>query len=192
MSIAKALLAFQADAPALQRDKINPHLKSKYLSLEALLEDVLPVLNHHGIVLTQWPTFIETETGTRPALRTRIEHAESGDFLEETMLLLPAKEAPQEQGAAITYAKRYALMAALGLSADTDDDAQVKQPSRQRKAPGKISAKQRQDLMAAIREKRLPTDRAQEIVKEVAGVDASEDIPAGMFAGVLRAIRAAK
>jgi hypothetical protein len=49
-------------------------------------------------------------------------HAESGTELRGEMALLPAKADPQGQGSAITYARRYALMAVLGLVADEDDD----------------------------------------------------------------------
>lgn len=117
-ALAQALLAFQADAPALQRDAINPHFRSKFISLESLMTAVVPVANKHGLVITQFPTVVDGQ----PALRTRIVHAESGESLEDRMLLMPAKTDPQGQGSAITYARRYALMAALGLVADEDDD----------------------------------------------------------------------
>ena len=117
----KALLAFQQDAPALQRDAINPHFGSKFVSLESLVAATVPVANKHGLVVSQFPTVIEGQ----PGLRTLIIHAESGEYLEDAMLLMAAKDDPQGQGSAITYARRYALMAALGLVADEDDDGQL-------------------------------------------------------------------
>jgi hypothetical protein len=120
--LAKSLLAFQKNAPSLHRDATNPHFKSKFLSLEGLMDAVLPVANNWGLVITQFPTGVETPHGTVPALRTRITHAESGEFLEDVMLLLPERDGPQAQGSALTYARRYSLMAALGLVADEDDD----------------------------------------------------------------------
>ena len=116
----KALLAFQQDAPALQRDAINPHFRSKFVSLESLVAATVPVANKHGLVVSQFPTVIEG----LPGLRTLIIHAESGEYLEDAMLLMAAKDDPQGQGSAITYARRYALMDALGLVADEDDDGQ--------------------------------------------------------------------
>jgi hypothetical protein len=125
-NLASALLAVQRDAPSLQRDGINPHFKSKYVSLDSLMSQVLPVLNKHDLVLLQQPTVHEGQ----PALRTRILHAPSGEAEEDTMLLVLGKQDPQGQGSALTYARRYALMAMLGLVADEDDDANAAMPKR--------------------------------------------------------------
>jgi hypothetical protein len=85
------------------------------------MEQILPVLNSNGLLLLQLPTTV----GGEPALRTSIVHEETGESIEDTMLLVLAKDDPQGQGSAITYARRYALMAALGLVADEDDDAEA-------------------------------------------------------------------
>ncbi len=114
-----ALLAFQADAPTLQKDKINPAFRSKYLSLDSLMEQVLPALNAHGLIWTTLPGRDDDGAGV---LRYELIHAASGDRLGGTMPLLAAKPDPQGQGSAITYARRYSLMAVLGLVADEDDD----------------------------------------------------------------------
>lgn len=131
--ITKALLEVQLQAPSLQRDKINPHFGSRYLSLESLMEAVLPVLNDHGVVLVQSPT---TDDG--PVLVTRLIHAESGEEIATTTPLLMEKQTAQSFGSAMTYARRYALMAMLGLSADADDDgAEASKPKAKPKAQGK-------------------------------------------------------
>ena len=119
-SLIKALHAFQAEAPALQKNAINPHFRNRYISLDALMDAILPPLNKAGIVLLQMPTTLE---GGTPALTTRLVHADTGEALEATMPLVLEKENPQGQGSAITYARRYSLMAMLGLVADEDDDA---------------------------------------------------------------------
>lgn len=121
MSLYSALLAVQQSAPSLQKNSINPHFKNRYISLDSLMEQILPVLNSNGLLLLQLPTTV----GGEPALRTSIVHEETGESIEDTMLLVLAKDDPQGQGSAITYARRYALMAALGLVADEDDDAEA-------------------------------------------------------------------
>lgn len=139
-TLATALLGFQSAAPALQKDKINPHFRSRYLSLEALMEQVLPVLNENGLVLIQQPGYElvrgsehnpDTLTAT---LTTTLLHVTSGDKLESEMLLMAAKDDPQGQGSAITYARRQAAMSMLGLVADADDDANRAQQQRTRRA----------------------------------------------------------
>lgn len=113
------LLAAQSKMPALQKNKINPHFGNKYVPLEELIQLVVPVLNEHNFILTQLPTTLDG----KPALETRLIHA-SGAVIPSTMLLLCAKDDPQGQGSAITYARRYSLMSLLGLAADLDDDGE--------------------------------------------------------------------
>lgn len=106
--------ALQKQLPKLQKTGINPHFNNKYIPLEELVSAILPLLHEYNFVLTQQPTL--------EGLYTALWH-ESGDKIEFTMALgLGDAYNPQQQGSAITYARRYSLMAVLGLVADTDDD----------------------------------------------------------------------
>lgn len=118
-TLADALLAVQQAAPKLQKDSINPHFRNKYISLDALMPQILPVLNSNGIVLTQFPTHGPDDA---PALLTRLTHAPTGEVIESTMPLMLDKQTAQGLGSAITYARRYSLLSILGLVADVDDD----------------------------------------------------------------------
>lgn len=113
------LLAAQKEMPNLQKSAINPHFKNRYVPLEELMEKVVPVLNAHNLILTQMPGIADGH----PVLTYGLLHA-SGERIEGTMLLMCAKDDPQGQGSAITYARRYSLMSLLGLTADVDDDAE--------------------------------------------------------------------
>lgn len=117
------LLAVQRELPRLQASAINPHFKSKYIPLEAIMAKVLPILNKHNYVLLQQPTTL----GGEPALVYRLVHT-TGAEIKDTMLLLSKSPDPQAQGSALTYARRYSLMALLGLVADEDDDAERATP----------------------------------------------------------------
>lgn len=111
------LMAVQKELPSLQKSAINPHFGSKYIPLEELISQLLPVLNKHNFVLLQQPTTLNGE----PALKYGLHH-KTGEKIENTMPLLLAKNDPQAQGSAITYARRYSVMSMLGLVADQDDD----------------------------------------------------------------------
>lgn len=113
-----ALLAFHGESPALQKTKLNPAFKSKYIALEHLISEVVPLLTKHGLV---WLTFPESAEG-EPCLRYELTHAKSGTRVEGRMPLHSKGNLPQDQGSAITYARRYSMMAVLGLAADEDDD----------------------------------------------------------------------
>lgn len=88
-----------------------------YASLPAILDLIRPVLARHGLGVTQ-----ETVTdGAFVGVNTRLHHR-SGETFVFGPLFLPAGQNAQTAGSAITYARRYALTAALGISADEDDD----------------------------------------------------------------------
>jgi hypothetical protein len=124
-SIAAALVAAQKGfAPALKQS-MNPHFKSKYVDLAGCVEAVIDSLNTHGIALIQ-RTYEDT---TGVTVETVFLH-ESGEVLECGKLHVPAaKQDPQGYGSALTYARRYSLMAACGIAPEDDDgNAASKKP----------------------------------------------------------------
>jgi hypothetical protein len=115
--IASALLKAQRGfAPALKNSN-NPFYKSKYVDLASCIDCVIDSLNNNGIMLMQ-PTH-ETQSGV--LVETLFIH-ESGEMLSGGKLHVPAaKEDPQGYGSALTYARRYSLMAACGIAPEDDD-----------------------------------------------------------------------
>jgi hypothetical protein len=115
--IASALVkAQQAFGPAL-KTSTNPHFKSRYADLSACIEAVIDGLNENGIMLMQ-PTH-ECESGV--TVETVFLH-ESGEQISAGKLHVPAaKNDPQGYGSALTYARRYSLMAACGIAPEDDD-----------------------------------------------------------------------
>jgi len=108
--------AQQGFAPAL-KSATNPHFRSKYVQLDACIEAVIDSLHANGIGLMQ-RTF---EDATGVTVETVFIH-ESGQFLEGGRLHVPAgKQDPQGYGSALTYARRYSLMAACGIAPEDDD-----------------------------------------------------------------------
>jgi hypothetical protein len=116
-NIATALVkAQQAFGPAL-KSSTNPHFKSRYADLSACVEAVIEGLNSAGIALIQRTS--EDTTGV--TVETVFIH-ESGEMLECGKLHVPAaKQDPQGYGSALTYARRYSLMAACGIAPEDDD-----------------------------------------------------------------------
>jgi len=115
--IASALVKAQkAFGPALKSSS-NPHFKSRYADLAACVEAVIEGLNGAGIALIQRTS--EDTTGV--TVETVFIH-ESGEMLECGKLHVPAaKQDPQGYGSALTYARRYSLMAACGIAPEDDD-----------------------------------------------------------------------
>jgi hypothetical protein len=116
-TLAAALVAAQADMPAVAKDGTNPHFRSQFVTLDALIAATREVLNRHGISISQGATGDHNE----PRLTTTLQHT-SGEAWGLTMPLYPAKQDMQALGAAITYARRYAWAAILGIASEEDDD----------------------------------------------------------------------
>ena len=126
----KALLEVQKEAPALQRDGLNPHFKSKYVTLETVMQTVLPILNRHGVVLVQATDYDDN-------LITKLIHADTGELESTAMRMVMSKDDAQGYGSAMTYARRYAIMGMLGLVADADDDGNAASTAPAKKAAKK-------------------------------------------------------
>jgi len=116
-NIASALVRAQRGfAPAL-KTSTNPHFRSKYVDLAGCIEAVVDALNAAGIALIQRTS----EDSTGVTVETVFVH-ESGETLECGKLHVPAaKQDPQGYGSALTYARRYSLMAACGIAPEDDD-----------------------------------------------------------------------
>jgi len=112
-----ALAKAQGELKNPAKDKKNSHFGNWYADLATVIDTVMPVLATHGLAVIQMPC----EWGDHPALCTLLTH-ESGEWVESTMRTRPSKTDPQGQGSAITYARRYALQAVVGVAADDDDD----------------------------------------------------------------------
>ena len=98
--------------------------RSRYVTLGAILEAITPILAVHDLVILQEPLATDTAVG----VATSILH-ESGASIDFGTLLMPFGDGkPQSVGSALSYARRYALTAVLGLAGD-DDDGQAAQDS---------------------------------------------------------------
>ena len=114
--ITKALIEFHRSV-----DKIDKNARGnygKFADLANVLSTITPPLLANGLVLTQ--TFEED------CLTTTLRHV-SGETIGSTTMLIVAegRNKTQEWGKAVTYQRRYAACAILGLVADMDVDAEA-------------------------------------------------------------------
>jgi hypothetical protein len=120
--VAAALVKAGNQVGAVIKDARNPHFKSAYASLEGTLAVARPALAANGLALIQSPGRINTETGA-VTIVTRLVH-ESGEWYQTECEVPLAKRDPQGMGSAITYGRRYSLLALLSIPA-VDDDAEA-------------------------------------------------------------------
>ena len=152
-NIASALVRAQRGfAPAL-KTSTNPHFRSKYVDLAGCIEAVVDALNAAGIALIQRTS----EDSTGVTVETVFVH-ESGEMLECGKLHVPAsKQDPQGYGSALTYARRYSLMAAAGIAPEDDD--------------GNAASKTPASKMSATKTDLVPPNRMAVVADVAAAID---------------------
>ena len=185
--LAAALARAQAELKPVPKTGKNPHLKNEYATLDDIIGAVRGPLGNHGLSFVQ----LLGGNGSGVTLRTILLH-ESGQLLESTVLVDAGEgnrgvNALQALGSAITYMKRYALSAMLGIATDGDTDGEgapatagkplqrrqeagVTPGSRPLDGPtGRATIRKKADWLAAVRNlEGEPITQAQ--VKGVAGV----------------------
>lgn len=116
-SIHASFIAAQAEFGAAVKGAVNPHFKSRYADLSAVLEAVLPALNKHGLGLLY--RVHDCDVGVR--LEAVVIHT-SGEELSSGILHLPvAKNDSQAVGSALSYGKRYLATGIFALQTADDD-----------------------------------------------------------------------
>lgn len=115
-TIFKAFITAQAQMDGVKKNATNPHFKQKYADLGAVCDAVMDKLSEQGIGVIQWPVSDQNGVG----VETVLIHS-SGEWLSGEYTLPLAKQDPQAAGSAITYARRYALMAICGIVPEDDD-----------------------------------------------------------------------
>ncbi|MCA3159320.1 MAG: ERF family protein [Burkholderiales bacterium] len=117
MKASAAFVRAQAGFGAALKTSTNPHFRSRYADLSACVEAVIDSLHKNGFALMQKTH--ECESGV--AVETILMH-ESGEQISGGILRVPAsKQDPQGYGSALTYARRYSLMAVCGIAPEDDD-----------------------------------------------------------------------
>ena len=130
--IAAALVAVQGELHAVKKDNTADAGKYSYTyaDLASVWDTIRPLLSKNGIAVIQMPE--DVVDGNTIRLRTMILHT-SGEYLTSTLPMPFAEVSPQAVGSALTYARRYALCAMLGVATE-DDDAAAAHPQKRQAA----------------------------------------------------------
>lgn len=135
-----ALSKAQGEFKAVPKSSRNPHLKNNYATLDDIIATIREPLASNGLSYMQW---LSNDNG--PTLVTMLAH-KSGQWIRssaviDTMSGNRGVNAMQAFGASLTYMKRYALSAMLGISSDEDVDGEgsTSQPGQKKKSVPKKS-----------------------------------------------------
>jgi hypothetical protein len=119
-AIAPALIKAQSQMQGISKEGKNPAFKSKYVTLDSILDTLRPILTSNGLMLTQGSQ--QPETMQTVTVESRIIHT-SGEWISTTVTIPVTKPDAHGLGSALTYGRRYSVSALLAISADEDDDA---------------------------------------------------------------------
>lgn len=111
-----ALAKAQGKMDNAKQDKINPFFKSKYADLASIMEACRKVLSEHELAVVQTSCPVDGVN----MLITTLAHS-SGQWMRALLPINPVKNDPQAMGSAMTYMKRYALAAIVGIATEDDD-----------------------------------------------------------------------
>lgn len=151
--LAGALAKVQATAPTVVKDKtakIQPknggEYRYSYADLGSVWEAIRKPLADNGLSVAQFP---ETTDNGNVIVETILMHT-SGQWLSSALVTRPRDDTPQSIGSAITYLRRYALSAMVGVVADEDDDgAAASKPQQGAQQPQQQPQQTRQTSAAA-------------------------------------------
>jgi len=139
-ALAAALVKAQGQTKAAVKDSENPFFKSRYADLGAVWDACRDALQANGLSVTQFPGIQEADGGVPLATVTTILLHSSGQWLQGTAGAPLKSQDPQGVGSAITYLRRYALAAVMGIVQEDDDgnaaSTPQKAPKRAQDAPG--------------------------------------------------------
>ena len=117
LRLASALNLFQTLKVSAKKDGTNPHFKSTYSTLEAVI-DAVNQGSAFGLFFTQ---HIHEHEG-KLFVKTVMRHVNDTDTYESCVPVPCANlQNPHQMGSGITYAKRYGLQSLYGLPSEDDD-----------------------------------------------------------------------
>ena len=111
-----ALAKAQGEMRGAEKDGNNPHFKSSYATLASVWDACRAPLSKNGLAIVQ--TLEKSESGW--IVETLLTHS-SGEFISGSCPVVSAQQSMQSLGSGLTYARRYSLMAIVGLAPEDDD-----------------------------------------------------------------------
>lgn len=125
--LAEALSKAQSEIQDAEKNATNPHFKSAYANLTAVLQATREPLSKYGLSVSQ---SINSE-GEEYFIETKLMH-KSGQYISSKLKLILNRKDMQELGKAITYARRYSIAAIVGIAQeDTDAEPSDREESKE-------------------------------------------------------------
>lgn len=144
-----ALVAAKKKFTPAKKTATNPHYKSRYVDLASVMESCEAALLEHDLVIWHQPRL----NGDQLELVTILSHV-SGERIDCVWPIKPTRDDPQGLGSATTYARRYSVMALLGIAGEDDDGNEASGVKAEPQS--KYPAKKAETSLAALAESPKP------------------------------------
>lgn len=179
IALSQAMVEVQGALEPVRKDGKNPQFKSRYATLDNVVEAIQPALSANGLCAIFFPKFQDELAGV--ALQIRHKDGATLDC-GELMLPLGRSQGAQGVGSSLTYARRYMLCSVFNLALDDDDDgnaAQKAKPASKPKPetkpaakpePAPVDTRTAEDVMPM--EQQATIQRALKALADAKGLDA--------------------
>ena len=194
VAFAAALAAARSKIPPIIKDATVDFTSSKgrthykHETLAGIAKVIDPILSEFGLSYR-----FRTDQGNGGVRVTCIIAHAHGHSEETSLTCAPdgsgSKNPFQAVGSAVTYLQRYTLKAALGLSAEIDDDAQSAAPRPDSQVMREVKTIS-QEQFVQIREKADEADVSEDQITKAAGIEHLHDLPADSFDPLMRKLQA--
>ena len=185
--LAAALSKAQASMEGASKDSVNPHFKAKYADLGNCWEACRKALTDNGLGIIQIPS----AEGANVTVTTLLTHS-SGQFIEGSLSMIAQKNTPQGVGSCITYARRYALSAFVGIAPEDDDGQAASQGGgnyQQQQAPTGPSEPQLKRMFALLNQSSWDQVKLKAVLQEQYGLDSTRKLNRQQYDEVCNALQ---
>lgn len=157
-----ALAAAQSEMGKALKQSANPHFRSKYADLGNVMDACMPALTANGISVTQPVVTGEIST----VVKTVLTHGATDTQVECSIPLILGKQDMQGFGSAMTYARRYGLMAMAGIAPE-DDDGNAAAKAAPNKASQGLQDAWKAGVLDALPENATPKQKAEAFAEAI-------------------------
>lgn len=184
---AKAFNALQAEMPSVAPSKIVPNndgsARYRFAPYEEIMNTVRPLLLKHGFTVTFSTSYDESRIIQACTLQHTGGHSRTNSFAARIGRGPPGSSEAQGDGAASTYAKRFALCNALNITIEADNDG--RNGGGDARAEGELIS---DDKIQYLKEQVREVGYKEESFLKLAGVGTYQDIREGSYGVLTRAI----
>jgi hypothetical protein len=171
---------------AKKNSKSNLH---KYANLFAIYEAVEQALHEQNIFIWHFAEVLSKgeASDTESVLHTRLIHAPSGQFIQDTRPLKSEKPGNQAMGSANTYMRRYAVLSLCALETE-DDDGEAERKYIEKRDQEFIDPQQVIELQECMKQMGIKNDTYQYILNRN-GISDLAELKKSQFSGLMNFIR---